>query len=241
MTISQIAIRRIAEDKALEDETYRRTLERPNRPFTWLVRPMSDEELVAKLHSLNIDMDPVRLEKLSRRYPAAYALSGALVGDREFDEREFADDWAWFAIEALWQRWLPERPNMEMVDDRIQTGYAAVQRHDSAEACRQWHQAWLAILDLMQRFRIKSIAAFDECFCGTQSVFNWVQDYTSELYNAGRGDTRFFEERIALCQTVIEWFDETQLMTENFRRALAESHFELGRRVRRATSFSDSG
>ena len=228
MNISQITVRRISEQRAAEDEAYRRLFERNGRPFTWDVKRMSDEELVAKLRAMKLDIDRPRLAELSTRYVAAYQLANTLLNQRAFDGADSDEDWAWFAIEALWQRWFPDRPNLEMVDDQMQAGYDAAERHDSAEACRRWRSTWLAILDLMQRFRIKTISSFDTQFRGTQYVFNWVQDYESELYTAGRCDAQFLHDRIALCQTVIERFDERQFVTENFRRALAESYFELG-------------
>ncbi len=37
----------------------------------------------------------------------------------------------------------------------------------------------------MARHNIPTLDAFDEWFGGTQSVFNWVQDFEMELDNAG--------------------------------------------------------
>ncbi len=41
------------------------------------------------------------------------------------------------------------------------------------------------ILKIMARHNIPTLDAFDEWFGGTQSVFNWVQDFEMELDNAG--------------------------------------------------------
>ena len=77
--------------------------------------------------------------------------------------------------------------------------------------------------------RIDSIEEFDERFRGTQSLFNWIQDLEDELWNAGLEDRQFLTARIALSEEGLRRFPaEDELMTENRRRALAESYYELG-------------
>ena len=218
MTISQIAIRRIAEDKAAEDETYRRQLQQNGRLLSCQVREMSDDQLVAKLQTMGLEIDRVTLDRESQAYLAAYQLANTLLDQRaSATVRRRTQDRAWFAIETLWRCRFPERSNLEIVDDCMQEGYAAAGDKIGPTACRQWRQAWLAILDLMQRFRIETIADFDEQFGGTQSVFNWVQDYESELHNAGLDDPQFFQERIALCQAAIERLGDEELTIQNLR------------------------
>jgi len=227
MSISQIGIRRIAEETAEIDASYRQQFERMNRPMRSQVRAMSDEELLAKLRSLKVCIDREKLDELSRTHAAAHEVAALFTCREGFDVSNGGEDWAWFAIELLWTRWLPERPHLELLDDLIQDGYAAQQRRDAA-ACSLWRQAWSAVLDIMRRCGIETIAAFDERFGGTQFVFNWMQDFESELYNAGLHDKQFFRERAALCETVLERCCEDPLTVENFRRALAESQIFLG-------------
>ena len=82
----------------------------------------------------------------------------------------------------------------------------------------------------MARAGIESLDAFDDCFGGLNTVFNWVQDFEMELHNAGIEDQRFVRERIALCETMIRRFPNGKLSIHNFKSALAESHFQLGDR-----------
>ena len=153
---------------------------------------MADDELIAKLHALKIDIDRVKLEEVSRGYLAAYELANALLDQTDFDGpeprrigrglRSRRCGSAGFPSGLIW-RWWTISCTLAMPGARAS--------NDSACACRQWQSTWLAILDLMQRFRIKTISAFDERFGGSiNAVFNWVQDYESELYNAGRDDVR---------------------------------------------------
>jgi len=228
MRISQIGIRRIAEETAEIDASYRQQFERMNRPMRSQVRLMSDEELLDRLRALGVDVDREELEEFSRTRAAAHEVASLFTCREGFNVNDGGEDWAWFAIELLWTRWLPERPHLELLDDLIQAGYAAQQRRDAAATRSLWRQAWSAVLNVMQRCEIETIAAFDERFGGAQFVFNWMQDFESELYNAGLHDKQFFGERIDLCETVLERCCEDPLTVENFRRALAESHIFLG-------------
>jgi tetratricopeptide (TPR) repeat protein len=66
-------------------------------------------------------------------------------------------------------------------------------------------------------------------FQGSQSLFNWIQDLEGELWNAGLEDRQFLTARVALCEEGLQRFrTDGDLMTENRRRALAESYYELG-------------
>jgi hypothetical protein len=49
-----------------------------------------------------------------------------------------------------------------------------------------------------------------------------------ELHNAGLEEPMFFRERISLCETMLDRFAEGKLAIDNFKTALAASHFELG-------------
>ncbi len=117
-----------------------------------------------------------------------------------------------------------------MVEDRMQAGYAALEEGNCTKACRSWLEAWRAVLDIIEHKAMDSLRTFDDYFSGTQCVFNWVQDLETELHNAGLDEPQFFRERIALCETMIGRFSDGYPPIENFKAALAESHFELGER-----------
>ena len=65
---------------------------------------------------------------------------------------------------------------------------------------RTWLEAWSDVLRILDKAGMKSIEEFDERFGGTQSLFNWIQDLESELWNAGLEDRQFLTARIALCE-----------------------------------------
>ena len=89
-------------------------------------------------------------------------------------------------------------------------------------------QTWRGILDIIDRAGMDSLDEFDDQFGGTQSVFNWVQDFELELHNAGMDEPVFLHERISLCEMMLDRFSDGRLNIDNFKAALAESHFQLG-------------
>ena len=230
MDISHIAMHRMVEERAAKDDAFRRTLEQQDRPLLSHGRGMSDDALLRKLRSLGFDAERKRLADLFPSFVSAQAMAEAMMGEAEVDIPDLQEDWVWIAITSLWERWQPQLPNMEMVNDKMQAGYTALEARDTQQACRLWLETWRAILDIMDRGGIRSLDDFDDGFGGTQSVFNWVQDFEMELCNAGLQETQFFHERIVLCETMIGRFSDGRLPIDGFKRALGESYSKLGDR-----------
>ena len=51
-------------------------------------------------------------------------------------------DWVWISLLALWQRWWPDRPGLELLDDKMQAGYTQDAEHDTHAAVVTWLDAW---------------------------------------------------------------------------------------------------
>jgi hypothetical protein len=228
--MSYMSMNRTVEDRAATDDTYRRILEKKARPLLSHGRAMSDDALLAKLRSFGIDADREKLEGLFPRFSSAEAMAKAMVGSAKARVPDLEKDWVWIILTCLWERWQPEISNTEMVDDKMQAGYAALKDRDSPKACRFWLEAWRAILAIMERGGIHSLEAFDDRFGGTQCIFNWVQDMETELHNAGLREPQFFRERIVFCETMIDRSYGGDLLINNFKAALADTHFSLGDR-----------
>ena len=172
MRISYVTINRIAEQRAATDAEFRQTLERDGRAFLSTGRGMSDDALLAMLRSLGIDMDREVFQQTSAQFLSAEEMSGALVQAAGLTFSEKEGDWFWIALTCLWERWLPDRPSFEMIDDQMQAGYELQKQPDLAGACRLWLGTWKSILDIIEQRRIRSIDEFDDRFAGTQSLFN---------------------------------------------------------------------
>jgi hypothetical protein len=76
------------------------------------------------------------------------------------------------------------------------------------------------------------------CHSPGGNLYNWSQDLETALWNAGLDDREILLAGIGFCEEALRRFPrEDQLMTENRRRTLAESHFEAGMTERAAELF----
>ncbi|MCI0664173.1 MAG: SEC-C domain-containing protein [Acidobacteria bacterium] len=219
----------MVERKMASDEEFRAKV--AGRPLRSHANRLTDEELLARLRSFGIDLDRSSLERLCNEALSAEEIAMPLISKLAIKNREEAleGDWIWVCLDALWQRWFPDEPSFEMLDDKMQTGYELNESANVEAACRIWLEAWDDVLHLFDKSGCQSIAEFDERFLGTQSLFNWIQELKIELWNAGLNDRQFLTARIAVCEAGLKLFDpEDELLMGNCRRALADSYFELG-------------
>lgn len=227
--LSWVAVARLMERKMAADANYRR--QAAGRPLRSAAVRLSDEELLAKLHAFGIEFDRTSLAQLCT--PALSAEEIAIPFIEDHDRRPYRgaphSDWIWICIATLWQRWFPDTPSFESLDDEIQAGYVWLASGDVTAACRVWLDAWRDVLRILDKTGMQTVGEFDNQFRGTQSVFNWLQDLEGELWNAGLRDRQFLTARIRVCEEGLRRFHgDDPLITENRRRALAASYQELG-------------
>lgn len=230
MLLSYSAMDRIVEERLANDPGFRKEFKKNNRPLLSHGRAMSEDALLAKLHKLGLVANRQELLRAFPLYISAQEMSEDLINEATSAIPDSQVDWVWIALTCLWERLRPEIPNTEMVNDKMQAGYTAKQENDLSKACRIWLETWNAILSIMQRCKIESLDEFDDCFGGTQSVFNWIQDLEMELRNAGINEPHFNQERFALCKTVVDRFADNRIPVDSFKIALAEFIFESGDR-----------
>lgn len=190
---------------------------------------LSEEQLLEKLHGFGLKVDRAELERLCDGALSAEEVARPLLDRCGAGEGRPHEDWIWLCLLELWRRWWPERVCVELLDEKIQAGYDALERSEAAGGAAIWLDAWSEVLRLCDLTGIDSIGKFDERFPMYQSLFNWSQDLEDALWNAGREDPELLRARIAACEEALTRFpDENELMVENRQRALAESYFELG-------------
>jgi tetratricopeptide (TPR) repeat protein len=229
--MSWVTLDRICEEQMRSDAKIRRLLEDSGRPLRSHAAQLSDGQLLEKLRGFGFDLDRAGLERLCEGALSAQDVADRLLDRCDFrsDEERIEGDWTWICVISLWQRWWPEKVCLELLDDKVQSGYRELARGETAAAAASWLQAWSDVVRLSEITGIGSIDAFDKRFPMTQSLFNWSQDLEDALWNAGLDDRDLLRARIAVCEDALRRFpDEDQLMVENRRRALAESYFELG-------------
>lgn len=227
--VSWVVIDRAIERERQSNSAYRKKT--AGRPMRSDAKRLADSELIQTLRSLGVEIDRATLGDLCDEKLSAEEMAEPLIDQYESatGKHLIESDWIWICLTALWERWFPDKPSFEMLDDKIQAGYESVHSGDVAAACRVWLDAWKYFLHIIDKARIDSIEEFDRLFRGTEPAFNWVQDLEDELWNAGFKDTTFLADRVIVCEEGLKRFEsEDQLMTENRRRALAESYFELG-------------
>lgn len=229
MDISYVAINRIAEIEAKKNPKYRKMIERNPKQFLSDGERLSDEELTRKLANMGFTMDRGRLSHLADNYPSAQALAKWMLNNGEVKLKRSDEDWLWICLCVLWKRWLPGKFSFEMIDDMIQEGYEYLEQGETTKGCDIWDKAWNAVLRIMDENGITTIKEFDSKFRGTQSVFNWHQDYKMELWNAGLDDDKYLKNRIGYFEEYLSRFgDEDALTSQNARREMAETYFFLG-------------
>jgi len=237
MRILFIALNRIFEQKAAADKEYREQLESGQTPALSSGRRMSDEQLVEKLRSLNVGLDRATLGEWCRKSVSAEELARRLSREPHVKAEGMDSDWLWICLAVLWERWFRDQPNFEMIDDKIQAGYDALDEGE-AEACQLWLDVWHDILTLMSSHNIDSLGDFDDRFGGTQCLFNWVQDLSMHLWGAGLQEPRFLRERIAVCHEVIRrWPDARPSLLETLRSDMAQACFRVGEAERAESWF----
>ncbi|MEW6744672.1 MAG: SEC-C metal-binding domain-containing protein [Planctomycetota bacterium] len=231
MRISLSAANRMIEEKVATDEASRRTLEKSGRLVLSQVRKLSTDELQAELGRLGVTLDPTSFEQETRRFLSAEQMALAIEEQAKTRLSNRDSDMLWCVLTVLWERWQTERPSLERIDDLMQEGYELEDtNNDEAGACRIWAEVWRHVLRVMDEAKITTIEAFDELFGGSQSVFNWVQDYELALYNAAIGLPELHEQRSALCTEFLKRFGkDDDLTTQNMLRAKAESLAAVGR------------
>jgi len=207
------------------------------------MKQSSDEQLLAKLSSLGIELDRESLGRLCEQNLGAGQVAKRLMELTTFKRLGGKSHLTQIenCVAQLWQRWFPDKPSFEMLDDKMQAGYALLlQRRDVVAACEVWLDAWGDLLSLLDQSGINSIEAFDQQFRGTEWVFNWLQEFEQELWNAAVAQPRFFNDRVRVCEENLRRFpSDHALAIENRRRFLAESYFELGDTSKADTLFRE--
>ena len=162
--LSWVAVERMVDRQTESDRAYRKKVSR--RPSRSAVRKLSEEALIGRLRDYGVDCDRDWLGALVRQHLSAEAIARSLGhrpdggGERDGEETT----WIWACISVLWERWFPEEPSFENLDDAMQDGYDAQGRLDSVAACRLWLGAWKDAVYLGDKAQVETGEAFDALF-----------------------------------------------------------------------------
>ena len=120
--MSWVTLDRICQERVDKDGV-RLELVRNGRPLRSSADSLSDDELLAKLKDLGLDVDRDGVERLCAGALSAEEVAGPITHKLQLDD-DMTVDWVWISLLALWQRWWPDRPGLELLDDKMQAGYA---------------------------------------------------------------------------------------------------------------------
>jgi len=193
------------------------------------VRKMSTSEIIEKLQSMNIDFEIDRFKKQAQNHISAIRLAEDHYYTQDFHAPGLDEDFIWLAMIELWNRIIPEKYNVEMIDDLMQEGYEDIEKRNYGEGLKKWEKTWNMIISIVPP-HIMSVTEVDKFIPDMmQSIFNWCQDFEIEMGNAGLKDKVFYVKRIKYCQDFRRLFPKSdKSILENMLRAEAESYTELG-------------
>lgn len=192
---------------------------------------MRTSEIIEKLKSMNVRFNTREFKKQVRHYISAIRLAEECYYTQDFTAHGPDEDFIWLAICELWKRFFPRKINIEMLDDAMQDGYTALENDDYPGMIKEWGNAWSMIKRLIPS-DITSITEADNFLHKqlTQLLFNWCQDFETELHNAGLKNKIYFMKRIRYCREFVTIFPDTECsIMQGMFRSEAESYAALGK------------
>src|SRR5260370_13717559 len=154
--ISWVAMDRIVERKRAADAAYRK--QAAGKVLRSDTKRLTDGELLAKLSSFGIELDRPSLERLCDQALSAEEIAQPLLDQRIFrgSHEQMENDWIWICLSALWQRWFPDKPSFEALDDNMQAGYDL--RSSSAVAAGHVGlEAWDDVMRILCKTAMRSM------------------------------------------------------------------------------------
>jgi hypothetical protein len=168
-------------------------------------RAASTEDLVAALAGVGVQVDPGSFRTAAASRISGWALAeswGAAAADPQLPGIVACE---------LWRRWCPEPPSMEMIEDQIQEGYAALEAGDEERAGAIWLDTWG---DLLRRLppHVHTFPEASAACPGLQSVENWVQDALMGINNFAVGHPDRAERGLAWVRSLRARFTGAESM-----------------------------
>ena len=115
------------------------------------------------------------------------------------------------------------------IDEKIASGYQYLASDETVKACDMLLDAWEDIKVLMAEEQIRDLVELEDQYQWTEFLFNYVQDLEAQLHNAGIENEQYIPKRVRYCEELLKVCgDKDELLIENTRRAIADSHYALG-------------
>ncbi|MFD3157905.1 hypothetical protein ACFIJ5_13705 [Haloimpatiens sp. FM7330] len=231
MAISMIALDRIFENSIMEVDVFANLLRDNGNWILSDVRKMEDKMIIERINKFGLHIDKKSFSKQIKKYPSAEAYYRLLDSPGNLKLEGKDSDFLWRGLTVLWERWFPEVPNFEMLDDKIDSGYKLAEERKFEKAYNIWKEAWKDILYIMDNHNIEKIEAFDCEFKGTYSISEWGLDFDKAFNILGVCDEKFLERRIDFCSEFIKRsrYKKNKPNIQKLKASIAESYIRLGR------------
>lgn len=165
---------------------------------------MSTAEILAELKELGIRTSKAKFLKDSKDYWSAedFADECWTSEDSHFDvDSEFLT----LAAMELWERFSPRRPSIEMLSDQIEENLVLQRVGNSVQCAESTLNIWQGLRTLLAD-EVDSLEELDDRWTGYHAISEWLVELPERLQEAGKVQTRFFEECLRFCQEVAEIF-----------------------------------
>lgn len=170
------------------------------------MRQIPTEELLFAMGDVEIPCTKQDLDELSAQCTSSDELFDLLVQRYQTPSYGVDSEVAFLCLMELCRRWYPSWIATDTIHEHMLLGYDLQEAGASAtEVVQEWQRAWSVVPPLAKRWRVLSIAAFDDRLQGPQSLRDWANDYDLCLANAARTDPSFAEVRLAFARE----FDRT--------------------------------
>ena len=150
------------------------------------IRILPTEQIIKQLSEQGINFNQDQFIAMCEKKDSAWDVAGALWPKQANSDKKDVSDIICLTACILWERLYDEKKitkvSVEMLDDWMENGYKELEK-DPLKTCRIWMKVWETFkndYDLANR----SIDEIDNRFNGSQSFFNWCQDFEMELLNA---------------------------------------------------------
>lgn len=192
------------------------------------VRILSTETIIEKLKLGGIEFD--KNEFLKECQKQNYAWKVSKIWSKQLisaPDRNF-NDFVGLTSCILWERLCKDKVSYEMLDDWMQEGYKYNNTIDEDKACDIWWKVWCTYKKLFNRPNI-TMKEIDSDFNGSQSFFNWCQDFEITLSNASIDNKKYAEMGINFFSEFLDFLPKTDdLIIKNFTSGLGEMYCKAG-------------
>jgi hypothetical protein len=204
------------------------------------VRSMDENTIIARLNQIGLEISKDYIHKIASENRSAQEACKKIYPQLKGGLSANDEDFVWLGINVLWQRWFPQIPSFEMLDDSMQAGYVFSMSGDEKDAADKWYETWHMQRKLAQRWNLPTIEQFDDEFNGTQCVFNWIQDCMDAFSNTALTDESYLLKEIEIRRETLDSGMLTDERTaKSFKGTLAQTLIRSGQVVEGDAAFED--